>query len=128
MMHTQTKGIEISVSSWFRKDLFTEADSNFFYNYEITICNRLSYPVQLLSREWHVLHLLHGISTISGEGVVGETPTLMPNEEFSYVSGCEMVVSMGMMYGKFFFRDLSSDELFYADIPSFSLIYPVLLN
>jgi ApaG protein len=60
--------------------------------------------------------------------VVGETPTLMPGQEFSYTSGCELIVSMGMMYGKFFFKDLTSEELFYADIPAFSLIYPVLLN
>lgn len=128
MTHTQTKGIEILVKNWFREDLSLESDSNYFYNYEITIRNRLSYPVQLLSREWHVLHLLFGVSTVRGEGVVGETPTLMTGEEFTYVSGCELVNSVGRMYGKFFFKDLSTEELFYAEIPSFNLIYPPLLN
>tara|TARA_B100000768_G_C11236475_1_gene357480 strand:- start:346 stop:732 length:387 start_codon:yes stop_codon:yes gene_type:complete len=128
MTQIQTKGIEILVTNWFREDLSKESDSNYFYNYEITIINRLSYPVQLVSREWHVMHLLHGISTVSGEGVVGETPTLMPGQEFTYVSGCELINSMGKMYGKFFFRDLTSKELFYAEIPSFNLIYPALLN
>tara|TARA_B100000524_G_scaffold104094_1_gene50090 strand:+ start:8197 stop:8583 length:387 start_codon:yes stop_codon:yes gene_type:complete len=128
MTHTQTKGIEILVKNWFREDLSLESDSNYFYNYEITIRNRLSYPVQLLSREWHVVHLLFGVSTVRGEGVVGETPTLMPGEEFTYVSGCELVNSMGRMYGKFFFKDLSTEELFYAEIPSFNLIHPPLLN
>ena len=128
MTHTQTKGIEILVKNWFREDLSIESDSNYFYNYEITIRNRLSYPVQLLSREWHVLHLLFGVSTVRGEGVVGETPILMPGEEFTYVSGCELVNSVGRMNGKFFFKDLSTEELFYAEIPSFNLIYPPLLN
>jgi len=128
MTHTQTKGIEILVKNWFREDLSLESDSNYFYNYEITIRNRLSYPVQLLSREWHVLHLLFGVSTVRGEGVVGETPILMPGEEFTYVSGCELVNSVGRMYGKFFFKDLSTEELFYAEIPSFNLIYPPILN
>tara|TARA_B100001287_G_scaffold276630_1_gene288347 strand:+ start:9957 stop:10343 length:387 start_codon:yes stop_codon:yes gene_type:complete len=128
MTQTQTKGIEILVKNWFREDLSLESDSNYFYNYEITIRNRLSFPVQLLSREWHVMHLLFGVSTVRGEGVVGETPTLMPGEEFTYVSGCELVNSIGRMYGKFFFKDLTSKDLFYAEIPSFNLIYPPLLN
>ena len=98
MARTQTKGIEILVKNWFRDDLSLESDSNYFYNYEITIRNRLSYPVQLLSREWHVVHLLHGVSNVSGEGVVGETPTLMPGQEFTYVSGCELLNSVGRMY------------------------------
>ena len=114
MTQTQTKGIEILVKNWFREDLSLESDSNYFYNYEITIRNRLSFPVQLLSREWHVMHLLFGVSTVRGEGVVGETPTLMPGEEFTYVSGCELVNSIGRMYGKFFFKDLTSKDLFYA--------------
>ena len=128
MTHIQTKGIEILVSNWFREDLSNESDSNYFYNYEITIRNRLSYSVQLLSREWHVVHLLHGVSTVTGEGVVGEKPILMLGEEFTYVSGCELINSMGKMYGKFFFKDLTSKKIFYADIPSFNLIFPALLN
>ena len=128
MTHIQTKGIEILVSNWFREDLSNESDSNYFYNYEITIRNRLSYSVQLLSREWHVVHLLHGVSTVTGDGVVGEKPILMPGEEFTYVSGCELINSMGKMYGKFFFKDLTSKKIFYADIPSFNLIFPALLN
>ena len=128
MARTQTKGIEILVKNWFRDDLSLESDSNYFYNYEITIRNRLSYPVQLLSREWHVVHLLYGVSNVSGEGVVGETPTLMPGQEFTYVSGCELLNSVGRMYGKFFFKDLSTKDHFYAKIPSFNLIFPPLLN
>tara|TARA_B100001287_G_scaffold7555_1_gene5878 strand:+ start:49 stop:435 length:387 start_codon:yes stop_codon:yes gene_type:complete len=128
MTFIQTKGIEILVSNWFREDLSNESDSNFFYNYEITIRNRLTYSVQLLSREWHVVHLLHGVSTVTGEGVVGEKPILMPGEAFTYVSGCEVINSMGKMYGKFFFKDLTSKKIFYADIPSFNLIFPALLN
>ena len=128
MARTQTKGIEILVKNWFRDDLSLESDSNYFYNYEITIRNRLSYPVQLLSREWHVVHLLHGVSNVSGEGVVGETPTLMPGQEFTYVSGCELLNSVGRMYGKFFFKDLSTKDDFYVEIPSFNLIFPPLLN
>jgi len=74
------------------------------------------------------VHLLHGVSTVTGEGVVGEKPILMPGEEFTYVSGCELINSMGKMYGKFFFKDLTSKKIFYADIPSFNLIFPALLN
>ena len=103
MTYTKTRGIEIIVSNWFRGDLSNESNANYFFNYEIIIRNRLSVPVQLLTREWHIVHLLHGVSTVSGEGVVGEKPVLSPGEEFKYVSGCELINSMGMMYGKFFF-------------------------
>ena len=128
MTQTKTKGIEIIVSNWFREDLSNESNSKYFYNYEIIIRNRMNTAVQLLTREWHVVHLLHGVSNVSGEGVVGEKPILMPGEEFKYVSGCELINSMGNMYGKFFFKDLTTQEDFYAEIPSFNLVYPPLLN
>ena len=128
MTYTKTRGIEIIVANWFRGDLSNESNANYFFNYEIIIRNRLSVPVQLLTREWHIVHLLHGVSTVSGEGVVGEKPVLSPGEEFKYVSGCELINSMGMMYGKFFFKDLDIDEIIYAEIPTFNLVYPVLLN
>lgn len=128
MTYTKTRGIEIIVSNWFRGDLSNESNANYFFNYEIIIRNRLSVPVQLLTREWHIVHLLHGVSTVSGEGVVGEKPVISSGEEFKYVSGCELINSMGMMYGKFFFKDLDIDEIIYAEIPKFNLVYPVLLN
>ena len=57
-------------------------------------------PVQLISREWNVRHLIHG-AHVSGEGVIGKQPILLPNESFEYISGCELISSIGAMKENF---------------------------
>ena len=88
----------------------------------------MKYPVQLLSREWTVRHLIHGESKVNGEGVVGQTPILFRDESFEYTSGCELLSSVGYMQGKFYFKNLENNEIIDAEIPRFYMCYPPLLN
>ena len=121
-------GIEIKVKTWFRDDLSTDTSTSFIHNYQICIINKMQSPVQLISREWNVRHLIHGGSHVSGEGVIGKQPILLPNESFEYISGCELISSIGSMKGKFHFKNLDSNTLFEAEIPQFFMFYPPLLN
>jgi ApaG protein len=118
----------IDVAHWFRQDLSTDINASFIHNYQINIVNKTKYSVQLLTREWHVKHLLHGVSEVSGKGVVGQQPVLLPGESFEYTSGCELISSIGSMKGTFYFVNIETDELFQADISEFNLVYPPLLN
>ena len=81
-----------------------------------------------MTREWHVKHLLHGVSEVSGKGVVGQQPILLPGESFEYTSGCELISSIGSMKGTFYFVNIETKELFQAHISEFNLVYPPLLN
>jgi ApaG protein len=128
MSKIKTRGIGIEVAHWFRQDLSTDVNGSFIHNYHISIVNNTKFTVQLLTREWHVKHLLHGVSEVSGEGVVGQQPVLFPGEKFEYTSGCELISSIGAMKGTFFFVNLETEELFHAPISEFNLVYPPLLN
>jgi len=128
MSKTKTIGIVIEVAHWFRQDLSTDINASFIYNYHITIVNKTKHTVQLMSREWSVKHLLHGVSEVSGKGVVGQQPILLPGKKFEYTSGCELISSIGSMKGKFYFVNMETDELFHAHISEFNLVYPPLLN
>ena len=128
MSNTTALGISIEIKTWFRDDLSTDTGSSFIHNYEIKIINNMKYPVQLLSREWCVRHLIHGESIVKGEGVVGQTPILFPDESFEYTSGCELLSAVGYMQGKFYFKNLGNDEIFEVEIPRFYMCYPLLLN
>lgn len=128
MANTTALGILIEVKSWYRHDLTSETKSSFIHNYQIRIINKMQSPVQLLSREWEVRHLIHGTSHVSGEGVIGQQPLLVPNEVFEYTSGCELISSIGSMKGKFHFINMDNDKVFEAEIPQFYMYYPPLLN
>ena len=128
MSNAISLGIVIKVKTWFRDDLSTDTSSSFIHNYQIRIINKMQSPVQLISREWNVRHLIHGGSHVSGEGVIGQQPILLPNESFEYISGCELISSIGSMKGKFHFKNLDSNTLFEVEIPQFFMFYPPLLN
>ena len=128
MSKTTVVGIVIEVKNWFRDDLSSDTGASFIHNYQILIVNRTKYTVQLISREWDVQHLIHGTSQVSGEGVIGQKPVLLPNEKFVYTSGCELISSIGSMKGRFYFRNMETNKIFTAEIPQFYLYYPPLLN
>ena len=128
MSNTTALGISIEIKTWFRDDLSSDSGSSFIHNYQIKITNNMKYPVQLLSREWTVRHLIHGESKVNGEGVVGQTPILFRDESFEYTSGCELLSSVGYMQGKFYFKNLENDAIIDAEIPRFYMCYPPLLN
>jgi ApaG protein len=128
MSNTTAVGIEINVANKFRQEISNSAGYMFVHSYEISIVNNLRSTVKLLSREWNICHLTHGASHVFGEGVVGKQPVLLPGENFTYTSGCELLSPIGSMHGKFFFQNLNSMELFSVDIPKFYLYYPPILN
>ncbi len=53
-------------------------DDHYAFAYEITITNRMDFPVKLLNRHWIITHGNGYIEEVRGEGVVGEKPRLEP--------------------------------------------------
>lgn len=123
-----TEGIEIRVRAFFRSDLSQVENDSFFFNYEIFIENHNAFPVQLLHRNWYVFDSLQEVSLISGEGVIGEQPILKPQENFTYMSGCEIFSEFGAMKGFYTFKNLATGNKFQVYIPKFELIFPPSLN
>lgn len=123
-----TKGVQIQVKTNFRPDLSHPLDSNYFFNYHITIENHNHYSVQLLHRDWYIFDSLNAPNFVSGEGVIGEQPILQPGEKFTYTSGCDLFSEFGFMKGFYTFKNLETHKLFEVLVPTFYLMHPPRLN
>lgn len=118
-----TRGVRVAVVAEFSPGRSRVEDHLWFFLYTITITNQGSEPVQLQSRHWVITDANGQVEEVRGPGVVGEQPTLAPNESFTYTSGCPLRTSFGMMEGTYQMVT-QSGETFDATIAPFTLSEP----
>ncbi|WP_435414607.1 Co2+/Mg2+ efflux protein ApaG [Polaribacter aestuariivivens] len=128
MIQQITKGIKISVVTHYNGTSFREEKLYHVFSYEISIENKSSNTVKLTDRFWKIYDSLKPTEIVSGEGVVGQTPTLKPNDIYTYNSGCFLESNMGAMKGFYTMINLENYEQFKVFIPTFQLTTPVLSN
>jgi ApaG protein len=119
-----TQDVEIIATPAFAADRSEPESNRYFWTYTIEIRNRGATSVQLLERFWKITDSNGRVETVSGPGVVGETPTLQPGESFSYTSGCGLGTASGVMSGSYRMVD-AEGRAFDAEIPPFSLDSPM---
>ena len=99
----------------------------YVFAYTITITNTGSVPAQLVSRHWIITDSNNQVQEVRGLGVVGEQPTLRPNESFQYTSGTAIATPVGTMRGNY--QMIAEDGMqFEAPIPEFTLSIPRVLH
>lgn len=96
-----TRGVHVSVVSQYSPERSQPAGGQWFFLYTVTIVNRSSEPVQLLTRHWLITDAEGHTEEVRGPGVVGKQPTLAPGESFEYTSGCPLPTPSGIMQGTF---------------------------
>lgn len=95
----------------------------FVFAYTVTISNQSADVVQLRTRHWIITDATGRVEEVKGEGVVGEKPTLAPNQSFRYTSGCVLKTAWGTMNGTYqMYREDGS--MFDAEIAPFLLAAP----
>lgn len=109
--------------------------NQYTFAYTVTIANEGDYPVQLLSRHWIITDANEAVQQVRGDGVIGEQPVILPDDEFRYTSGATLETPVGFMQGTYFMvvrepMDIDPAELptFEVPIPPFSLHTPTALN
>lgn len=128
MIQQITKGIKISVETKYNGTSYRNNRLYYIFSYTITIENTSLETVKLTDRFWQIFDSLNQTEIVSGEGVVGQTPTLPPNEVYTYKSGCFLESHIGAMKGFYTMINLETYEQFKVYIPTFQLTTPVLLN
>ena len=123
-----TKGIKISVKTNFNGSSYRNNKLYFIFAYHITIENNSLQTFQLKDRYWKIYDSLNDIEIVTGEGVVGQTPILEPNETYSYSSGCFLQSTLGAMKGFYTMIDIHSFDEFKVFIPTFQLTTPIISN
>jgi ApaG protein len=128
MVQQITKGIKISVKTKYNGTSYRNNSLYHIFAYFITIENTSSETVKLTDRFWQIFDSLNKTEIVSGEGVVGQTPTLKQNDSYTYSSGCFLESSIGAMKGFYTMINLDTFEQFKVFIPTFQLTTNVLSN
>jgi ApaG protein len=128
MIEQITKGIKISVKTKYNGTSYRNNKLYYIFAYFITIENKSSETVQLTDRFWKIYDSLNNTEIIKGEGVVGQTPVLKPNDNYTYNSGCFLESPIGAMKGFYTMINCSTLEQFKVIIPTFQLTTPILSN
>ncbi len=123
-----THGIEISVDTSYYAAQSDPRKGYYFFVYEVTITNKSSDAVKLLSRHWDIKDATGNKREVDGEGVVGETPTILPGECYTYNSGCNFATELGKMSGHYTIKKLIDSSTFNVLIPEFLMVMPAKLN
>lgn len=123
MFEAATKAIHVRVEPQFLDDQSSPDEHHFFWAYYIEIENKGPDPVQLRGRHWRITDGRGSIQEVTGEGVVGEQPVILPGETYSYTSGAPLGTPSGFMDG-FYKMERQNGEDFVVDIPAFSLDSP----
>lgn len=119
--HTEDVVVRVSVS--FLPEQSELAKGRWFWAYHIRVENCGDTPVQLLSRHWFITDGHGHRQEVTGEGVIGEQPMIVPGSSFDYVSGCPLSTPTGEMEGSYTMMRADGSH-FEAAIPCFPLVGP----
>jgi ApaG protein len=118
--YRETGGIRITVRPVFLREHSEPAQRHYVFAYYVRIENVGKQAAQLLTRRW-LIHDSTGEDTeVTGEGVVGDQPAIIPGGVHEYQSFCVLKSGEGFMEGHYGF--LRQDGVpFDAGIPRFTL-------
>jgi len=116
------QGVSITVWPEYVDSRFNEVEI-YIWAYHVRIENKRKEPIKLINRHWNIIDEKGVIQEVSGEGVVGQTPKIMPNSSYQYTSGVHLNYPSGIMSGQYQMQK-ENGEIFEVIIPTFSLDIP----
>lgn len=123
-----TKGIKISVDTFYQKDYSRPLANKYIFAYRIQIENKSGSTVQLMRRHWIIKDSSGATREVEGAGVIGKQPILGPGESHHYISWSPLTSDIGKMYGTFLMLNKDDGTSFRIPIPEFKLIAPFKYN
>lgn len=119
----ETDGVRITVAPDYLEEESAPDDDHFVWAYTVRIANSRAETITLRRRRWQITDATGHTVVVTGDGVVGEQPTLQPGDAFEYTSGCPLATPSGMMVGSYVMEKDSGGE-FEVPVPPFSLDSP----
>lgn len=124
IMYTQTtNNVKVSVYPIYLESQSTPEENHYLWAYHVRIENNLNEPIQLRTRHWYIIDGWGRAQNISGGGVIGQQPIILPGESFEYTSGTPLATPSGIMSGEYEMETPNGD-IFTVEIPTFSLDSP----
>lgn len=121
MVEQITRGIKISVRTTYEGSLHKNHHLYHNFSYYVTIENISLDTVKLTDRFWKIYDSLNNTEVVEGEGVIGQTPVLEPEDTYSYRSGCFLLSPIGAMTGHYKMMNIETLQPFDVAIPTFQL-------
>ena len=121
------QAFDVRVQPEYLFDQSDPEDDRYVFAYHIEIENQCEQAATLRSRHWFIANGNADVQEVSGEGVVGEQPTIEPGETYRYSSGAVLSTKVGSMRG-YYVMEADDGTLFHASIPVFTLAEPNALN
>jgi len=118
-----TQLVKISVNTEYLEQHSQPDQQRYVFAYHISIENCGNETITLLRRHWIITDSNDKTQEVSGEGVVGEQPTLAPGDVYQYSSGSLFETPVGFMQGHYQIMT-DTNECFDATIPLFRLAVP----
>jgi len=118
-----TQDIDITVWPEFIDSKLNPIENLFIWAYHVRIQNKGKDSIKLLSRYWRIVDANGNIQEVSGDGVIGEQPKILPQSSYQYSSGVHLQTPSGIMMGHYQMQK-EDGSIFNAQIPHFSLDVP----
>ncbi|MDR1988875.1 MAG: Co2+/Mg2+ efflux protein ApaG [Acidobacteriaceae bacterium] len=122
-----TNNIRVEVRAQYAAEQSQPFQGQWFFHYTVRITNEGEKTVQLISRHWTITDVTGKIKEVTGSGVVGEQPILVPGESFQYTSGCPLATASGVMSGTYQMVTEDGDH-FDVEIAPFALQEPYTIH
>lgn len=119
--------VKVTVKSEYLEEQSLPEDDRYVFAYHIQIRNDGDQAATLRTRHWFIANGNADVQEVKGEGVIGEQPTIEPNETYRYSSGSVLSTRVGSMRG-YYVMEADDGTLFHATIPVFTLSLPNALN
>ena len=127
MEEAVTEGVQVQVESFYLDSHSIPEEDLYVFAYRIRLKNLSKRTVQLLRRHWIITDSNGDINEVRGDGVVGDQPVLVPDEEYEYTSGSQLKSPVGTMQGTYRMTTTDGGE-FDISIPCFTLAVPGMIN
>jgi ApaG protein len=117
------ESMEITVQTRYLDEQSDPQAQRFAFAYTISISNNGDEAVTLRNRHWQITDDNNSVEEVSGEGVVGQQPTIKPGATFEYTSGAVIETEFGNMTGRYE-MERSDGSRFWTAVPPFLLALP----
>ena len=100
-MENLSKFVRITVTTSYLESQSDPEAHRFVFTYSIEIQNTGTEPFKLLSRYWHIKDENEKVQEVTGDGVVGQKPVILPGKAFQYTSAAIINTEIGTMRGSY---------------------------
>lgn len=118
-----TNDVQITVWPEFLDSKSSILGDLFIWAYHVRVDNNSNEPIKLINRYWRIIDEKGSVQEVTGEGVIGEQPSIAPDASYQYSSGVHLRHHSGIMTGHYQMQK-NSGEIFNVKIPAFSLDVP----